>query len=145
MITIDLEYQSPSERTAHSLPPRSAVYFIYRNRLVHNEETGSWQREAHVEVKEEQFSVEDSATVDGSMCLLLLDFCLDGTLSVTNDWTIAILYRELARFLTEAEEEEGIAEARSSPTASEKDIPFVSKRKRTLTPKLALEDKEAFK
>lgn len=144
VITIDLEYRSPSERTAHSLPPRSAVYSIYRNRLVRNEETGSWQREAHAEVEEEQFSVEDSAAADGSVCLLLSDFCPDGTLSATNDRTIAISHRELARFLTEAEEEEGIAEARSSPTASEKDIPFVSKRKRTPTPKLASEDEEAF-
>jgi hypothetical protein len=144
VIAIDLEYRDPDTRAAHSLPPRSAVYSIYRHRLVRDEQTGGWQREAHAEIEEQQFSIEDSVTADGSMCLLLSDFCPDGALSATNDRTIAISHAELARLLAEAEEEENTAEAPSSPTSSEKSIPFVSKRKRTPTPKLVSEDEEAF-
>ncbi|CAI6338145.1 unnamed protein product [Periconia digitata] len=144
VIAIDLEYRDPSKRAAHSLPPRSAVYSIYRYRLVRDEQTGDWQREAHAEIEEQQFSTEDTVTADGSMCLLLSDFCPDGTVSETNDRTITISHAELARLLTEAEEEENTAEAPSSPILSEKNIPFVSKRKRTPTPKLVSEDEEAF-
>lgn len=144
VIAIDLEYRDPGKRAAHSLPPRSAVYSIYRHRLVRDEQTGDLQKKAHTEIEEQQFSIEDSVTDDGSMCLLLSDFCPDGTLSATNDRTIAISHAELARILTEAEEEENTAEAPSSPTFSEKNIPFVSKRKRTPTPKLVLEDEEVF-
>lgn len=144
VITIDLEYRAPDKRTRRFLPPRTAVYSIYRNRVVCDERIGNRQREAHVVIQDQHFRMDDATAPDGSMCLLLSDFCPDGTLSATNDRTIAIPHSELAHLLTEAEGEEDVAEAPSSPTSSEKDVPFVSKRKRTPTPKLVSEDEETF-
>jgi hypothetical protein len=144
VITIDLEYRAPNERATRSLPPRSAVYSIYRNRLIRDEQTGEWQREAHVDVEDQHFRMHDSTAPAGSMRLLLTDFCPDGTLSGMNDRTITITHAELADLLAEAEREEDVAEAPSSPSSSEKNVPFVSKRKRLPTPKLTSEDEAAF-
>lgn len=59
VIAIDLEYRDPGKRATHSLLPRSAVYSIYRHRLVRDEQTGDLQREAHAEIEEQQFSIGD--------------------------------------------------------------------------------------
>jgi len=144
VITMDLEYRAPNERATRSSPPREAVYSIYRNRLTRDEQTGEWQREAHVDVEDQHFRMRDSTIPAGSMHLLLSDFCPDGTLSGANDWAVAITHAELADLLAEAETEEAIAEAPSSPSSSEKNVPFVSKRKRLPTPKLTSEDEAAF-
>ena len=77
-------------------------------------------------------------------CLSLSDFCPDVTLTAANDRKVAISHAELAHLLKEAAEEENVAEAPSSPISSEKNIPFVSKRKRTPPPKPVSEDEEAF-
>jgi hypothetical protein len=96
IITVDLEYRAPNERATRSLPPRSAVYFTYRNRLIRDEQIGEWQREVHVDVEDQHFRTHDSAAPAGSMRLLLSDFCPNGILSGTNDRTIAIIHVELA-------------------------------------------------
>jgi hypothetical protein len=144
VITIDLEYRAPDKRAGRFLPPRTAVYSVYRNRVVRDEQTGNRRREAHAVIQDQHFRMDDSTAPAGSMCLLLSDFCPDGTLSGNNDRAIGISHAELAHLLTEAEREEDIAEAPSSPSSSEKNIPFVSKRKRTSTPKLVSDDEEAF-
>ncbi|KAF1948633.1 hypothetical protein CC80DRAFT_556128 [Byssothecium circinans] len=78
------------------------------------------------------------------MRLLLSDFCPEGTLTEIYDQTISISHAELAGILTEAEGEEAMAEAPSSSNSSEENVPFVSKRKRPLTPKLTSEDEAEF-
>jgi hypothetical protein len=140
VITIDLEYRTPEERATPSLPLREAVYSICRNRLTRDAQTGEWQREAHVDVEDEHFRMNDSTAPTGSMRLQLSDFCPDGALSSTNDRTITITHEELAELLEEAEREEIIAEALSSPSSSEKSVHFISKRKRVPTPRLTSED-----
>jgi hypothetical protein len=144
VITIDLEYRTPEERATPSLPLREAVYSIYRNRLTRDAQTGEWQREAHVDVEDEHFRMNDSTAPTGSMRLLLSDFCPDGALSSTNDRTITITHEELAELLEEAEREVIIAEALSSPSSSEKSVHFISKRKRVPTPRLTSEDEAMF-
>lgn len=144
VITIDLEYRTPEERATPSLPFREAVYSIYRNRLTRDAQTGEWQREVHVDVEDEHFRMNDSTAPTGSMRLLLSDFCPDGALSSTNDRTITITHEELAELLEEAEREEIIAEALSSPSSSEKSVHFISKRKRVPTPRLTSEDEAMF-
>lgn len=97
-----------------------------------------------MDVEDQHFRMHDSTAPAGSIRLLLSDFYPDGTLSGTNDRTITITHAELADLLAEAEKEEDIAEAPSSPSSSEKNVPFVSKRKRLPTPKLTSEDEAAF-
>src|ERR1700733_4552236 len=70
IITVDLEYRAPNERATRSLPPRSAVYFTYRNRLIRDEQTGEWQREGPVDAGDQNFCAHDSAAHAGSMRLL---------------------------------------------------------------------------
>jgi hypothetical protein len=148
VITIDLEYRAPTKRANPLLPPRTPVYSIYRNRVVRNEETGKRQREAHAEIEDHPFLIKGSAADDGSLCLLLSDFCPDGILSATNACTINISHAELSRLFTEAEDHEHAVEAPPSPTppspTSSEEIPFVSKRKRTPTPEITPEHEEVF-
>jgi hypothetical protein len=144
VITVDLEYRPPEERAIRSLPLREAVYSIYRNRLSRNDQTGEWQREAHVDVEDQHFRIHDSTASTGSMHLLLSDFCPEGTLSSTNDRIITITHEELTKLLSEAEREEISAEAPSSPSCSEESVQFISKRKRVSTPKLTSENEATF-
>jgi len=144
VITIDLEYRTPEERATQSLPFREAVYSIYRNKLTRDAQTDEWQREAHVDVEDQHFRMHDSTAPTGSMRLLLSDFCPDDALCSTDDRTITIAHEELAKLLEEAEREEIIAEAPSSPSSPETRVRFISKRRRVPTPTLTSEDEAMF-
>jgi hypothetical protein len=105
---------------------------IYHKRLTRNEQTGGWQREIHVESRINVFA----CTIPQLLYYRLpapSAFGLlhpDGTLSSTNDRAIMITHKELAELLSDAERGEVTAEAPFSPSSSEMNIPFTSRRKR---------------
>lgn len=144
VITVDIEYHRPRYPSAPL--GREATYSVYRHRVIRSHDTGQVShREAHPDPESQCFRTPDLSVIDGALELRLSDFCPPGILSDSNDIPIHIPHQTLAGLLAEGERRQVEAVASSDDDdRSELDVPFVSKRKRSSTPKLTAEHEALF-